>query len=80
MGRSAGRSTGGSARVGVGVARVVDLGAGGGIRRSGVVIDQCGECRGIFLDRGERRGRRRGRVVTPRGAGRRLPPAPRPPS
>ncbi|KAB1928073.1 zf-TFIIB domain-containing protein [Micromonospora noduli] len=21
--------------------------------RSGVVIDQCGECRGIFLDRGE---------------------------
>uniref|UniRef100_A0A7L6B987 Zf-TFIIB domain-containing protein n=1 Tax=Micromonospora robiginosa TaxID=2749844 RepID=A0A7L6B987_9ACTN len=21
--------------------------------RSGVIIDQCGECRGIFLDRGE---------------------------
>jgi Zn-finger nucleic acid-binding protein len=21
--------------------------------RSGVVVDQCGECRGIFLDRGE---------------------------
>lgn len=29
---------------------------GGAMRayeRSGVIIDQCGECRGIFLDRGE---------------------------
>ena len=25
----------------------------GSYERSGVVIDQCGECRGIFLDRGE---------------------------
>ncbi|MEU5832013.1 zf-TFIIB domain-containing protein, partial [Micromonospora tulbaghiae] len=60
--------------------------------RSGVVIDQCGECRGIFLDRGELEklfeaeaswNRQHGgapQQAAPAGAGYPPPPPPPPPA
>lgn len=40
--------------------------------RNGVHVDQCGDCRGLFLDRGELE-----RLVEAEGAFHREPPAPR---
>ncbi|HEX8628159.1 MAG TPA: zf-TFIIB domain-containing protein [Catenuloplanes sp.] len=62
--------------------------------RSGVTVDQCGECRGIFLDRGEleklfdaeanwnrqHAGGPQGRPAAPPPAGGAYPPPPPPPS
>ncbi|WP_225853932.1 zf-TFIIB domain-containing protein, partial [Micromonospora sp. AMSO31t] len=56
--------------------------------RSGVIIDQCGECRGIFLDRGELEKlfeaeanwnqQQGGRQAAPAGGGYNAPPQPPP--
>ncbi|PPA62010.1 zf-TFIIB domain-containing protein [Micromonospora chalcea] len=56
--------------------------------RSGVVIDQCGECRGIFLDRGELEklfdaeanwNQQHGGALQPAPSGAGYPPPPPPP-